>query len=136
MADPKAIAEMLKYFAQTPEGAVTGVGMRDDARRGELGYLKDTQGNYNTEISSTINDPRLNQGMATNIPMLVQGQIGIPDLQLMKRPTDEQYNIAVQRAIDRQKSGGMLPSYQSLEEAIKAAEERPVSSKKPYFRGR
>jgi hypothetical protein len=136
MDDPQRIADALKYFAQTQGGAVTGMAPRDDVRRGELGNLYDPQGRRNTEISITVDDPRLLGGRPTNIPQLVTGQQNLEALQAMNRPTNEQYDISVQRAIDRVKAGGYLPSYGSIEEAVKAAESRPVGAKQPYFRGR
>ena len=136
MDDPQRIAEALKYFAQTQGGAVTGMAPRDDVRRGELGNLYDPQGRRNTEISITVDDPRLLGGRPTNIPQLVTGQQNLEALQGMARPTNEQYDISVQRAADRVKAGGYLPSYGSIEEAVKAAESRPVGQKQPYFRGR
>jgi len=136
MADSQRIAEALKYFAQTQGGAVTGMAPRDDVRRGELGNLYDPQGRRNTEISITVDDPRLLGGRPTNIPQLVTGQQNLEALQNMNRPTSEQYDISVQRAADRVKAGGYLPSYGSIEEAVKAAESRLVGQKQPYYRGR
>ena len=134
MDDSKRLAEALKYFAQTQGGAVTGMAPRDDVRRGELGTLYDPQGRMNTELSITVDDPRLLGGRPTNIPLLVMGQKNLQALQGMNRPTDEQYDISVQRAVERVKAGGYLPSYESVDAAVKAAESRPVSKKQPYYR--
>lgn len=122
------------YWSQTPAGAVTGAGVRDDALRGELGYLSDPIGRVNTELSLTVEDPRLNSGKPTNIPSLVAGQVGIPQLQGGDPVSGQQYEAAVVRAVQRQQAGASLPFYEALDEAIAAATNRPESAKRPYRR--
>jgi hypothetical protein len=121
-----------RYFAQTPAGAVTGIAPRDDALRGELGYLPRPDGLTSTELSATVTDPRLYGGRATNIPLLVKGQTGLAGLLNDHPVTREQENIAVLRALERLRGGAMLPSYGSIDEALRAAESRPSDVKVPY----
>ena len=120
------------YFAQNPAGAVTGMAARDDARRGELGTLRDQRGNLNSEISITEMVPEL--GGAVNIPTLVPGQVDVEGLQSSMRPTDEQAHIAITRALSRVQAGAYLPSYPSIEEAERVAQTRQASEKTPYPR--
>jgi hypothetical protein len=123
-------------YAQRVLQSVGMVTPRDDALRGELGVLRDSKGNANTEISITVTDPRLNGGKPTNIPTLVRGQVDVPALQESMQPTRQQEEIAIQRALERQKSGATLPSYSSIQEAERAARSRPVDEKmKPYGSG-
>jgi hypothetical protein len=106
----------------------------DDVRMGELGRMLDPQGRMNTELSTTVTDPRVNGGRATNIPTMVHGQVGVSELQrgLM---SDDQYEIAIRRALERARGGGLPMSYPSIEAAIRAAEGRPESEKvNPYMR--
>lgn len=111
-----------------------GVAGRDDPLRGELGVLKRPDGGVSTELSVTVTDPRINGGRATNIPLLVVGQKGVDALLKDAAPSAEQEEIAIRRAVERLKGGGRLPSYNSIEEATRAAESRPESDKTPYNR--
>lgn len=112
----------------------SGLPITDDVRRGELGQLRDLAGNTNTELSITVNDPRLHSGNWVNIPTLVKGQTGLGDIMGGLKLSDRQYEIAVTRALQRLLGGGFLPSYPSLEEAEMAARTR--SDKwTPYQRG-
>lgn len=95
-----------------------------DARRGELGVLKNPDGSVSTEISTTVTDPSLNDGKATNIPLLVKGQIDVEKLQAGGEPTAQQQEIAIRRAADRVKDGAKLPSFGSIDEAVAAAKAR------------
>jgi hypothetical protein len=133
MASPSVLSYL---FGSTPAGAVTGRALRDDALRGELGYLSLPGGGHATELSSTVNDPRLFGGRPTNIPLLVKGQVGLPQMlgNLDRPPSDQQYEIAILRALQRLQQGARLPSYDTMEEALRAAESRPVSAKIPYRR--
>lgn len=94
------------------------------ALSGELGILDRPDGGYSSEISITINDERLNKGRATNIPSLVKGQINIEDLLTGKPVTNEQQEIAIKRAMQRVSAGESLPSYGSIDSAVKAARAR------------
>lgn len=99
----------------------------DDARFGELGMLKRPDGDVSTEISITVTDPRINGGAPTNIPTLVKGQVAVNSLLSGKAPTHQQYDMAVKRAAERLKAGATLPSFGSIDEAVKAAEERSAT---------
>lgn len=134
MAD---FADLLRiFYATTPAGAVTGRAPRDDALRGELGSLPRPDGRYSTELSTTLSDPRLLGGRPTNIPLLVKGQTGLASLLADQPPTEEQFEIAIRRSFERLQQGAMLRGYPTTQEAITAAESRPVSAKLPYNRGR
>lgn len=77
---------------------------------------------HGTEKSITVTDERLNGGRPTNIPLLVKGQKDPQGLEGGAKPTREQHEIAVLRALERAKaSGAPLPSYDSIELAEKAA---------------
>lgn len=95
-----------------------------DARTGELGTLKRSDGGISTEISITVTDKRLNKGKPTNIPLLVKGQISVDDLLDGKNHTRKQEEIAIKRAVERIKAGASLPSFENIDEAVKAAETR------------
>lgn len=90
------------------------------ALRGELGRVEHDRG-VSTEISITVRDPRINDGMPTNIPTLVKGQTDLPLLLKTMKPNQKQYDIAVMRAMERQASGEELPFYETEEEAVQAA---------------
>jgi hypothetical protein len=92
--------------------------------------LNRPDGGISTEISITVTDPRLNGGKPTNIPTLVRGQKDVDGLLAGKDPTREQEEYAINRALERQKSGGYLPSYKTIDEAVKAAQERTASKGK------
>lgn len=65
-------------------------------------------GSHSTEVTITVTDPRLNRGQATNIPSLWAGE-----------EVDE--DTAINNAL---KSGKTYKSFNSIEQAVKAAEER------------
>jgi len=67
---------------------------------GELGGIPRRNG-LSTELGITVTNPDLNQGRATNIPSLVEGQRDVWQLSQGMRLTPEQENIAVRRAIER-----------------------------------
>jgi hypothetical protein len=104
----------------------TGAGSRPDgdARKGELGVLKRPGGGISTELSITIQVQELNQGRPTNIPLLVKGQVDVNGLLSGNRPTDQQMNIAIGRALERVAQGQELPSFDSIEEAVASAQQR------------
>jgi len=95
-----------------------------DARSGELGRFDNSDGSNSTEISITVTDPRLNGGRPTNIPTLVQGQVDLDALRNSRNVTDQQQEIAISRAIERVKIGERLPSFNTIEEAVSAAQDR------------
>lgn len=101
----------------------------DDARRGELGVLNRPDGGVSTELSITVTDPRLNGGKATNIPLLVRGQVDIDALLRGDKPNRTQEERAIERAAARVRRGANLPGYGSIDEAVAAAKSRPVSEK-------
>lgn len=114
------IGQAMTAVARIPETAPIGA----DARKGELGTLHNPDGSISTEISITVTDPGINGGKPTNIPLLVKGQTGVDRLQAGDGPTDEQQQIAIQRAQARVKDGGSLPSFETIEEATAAAQGR------------
>jgi hypothetical protein len=59
----------------------------------------------------------------------------VKDLQESMQPTPEQEEIAIKRAVERVKNGAKLPSYASIEEADKAARERPEQAKMAPYSG-
>lgn len=123
---PNVLAELLRR--STGFADVT-----PDARRGELGWLRQPYG-LSTELSTTLQDPRLMGGKPVNIPLMVQGQVGLGSLFGGAEPTDQQYEIAIRRALDRVKGGAYLPTFESLQQADKAAQTRPVGEKmQPYI---
>lgn len=69
---------------------------------------RNPDGSDSTEVSITVTDPRLNEGKPTNIPSLWAG-----------KEVDE--DTAVNNAL---KSGKTYKSFDSIANAVKAAEER------------
>ena len=101
-----------------------------DAQFGELGRIENADGSTSTEFSITENIPEL--GGWVNIPTLVKGQTDTSFLSSGDL-TDEQRGIAIKRAKGRVGAGASLPSYKSLDEAMKAAESRTEEEKlRPY----
>jgi hypothetical protein len=93
------------------------------ALEGELGALPRPDGGISTEISITSNDFR-DPNRYVNIPLLVEGQVGVEDLLAGKQATLEQQRIAMERAKARVAGGATLPSFQTPEEAVAAAQAR------------
>ena len=105
-----------------------------DARYGELGQNARPDGKTSTEISVTVESEEL--GGWANVPLLVKGQVGVEALLSGEKPTPQQEQIAVRRAKERVAKGATLPSYGSVEEAVKAAESRTEEEKvRPYRPG-
>lgn len=100
----------------------------DNPLYGELGTLPRKDGGVSSEISIGVDDPRLNGGRPTNIPTLVRGQQGVREL--LTTPMDrihftpQQQEIAIRRALERQRAGGSLPSYANFDQADRAAVSR------------
>jgi hypothetical protein len=102
-----------------------------DARYGELGEIKNPDGTTSTEYSITEYVPEL--GGWVNIPSLVKGQVDVRNLLDGNQITRQQMGIAIRRAIARVENGAMLPSYPTVDEALKAADSRtPEEKYKPY----
>ncbi len=97
---------------------------QNSALEGELGAIKNPRGGYSTEYSATVMDPRLNQGQATNIPTMVQGQRGVQDMIAGGPIGEDQIRTAIMRAIERQQQGQRLPSYDSMMNAETMADWR------------
>lgn len=104
--------------------------IEQDARFGELGALRHSSGSTSTELSVTENVPDL--GGWVNIPLLVKGQTNIDGI-LSGDIKPENYRIAVERARERVAAGATLPSYNSVEEAVAAAEGRTEAEKNRPF---
>lgn len=101
-----------------------------DARYGELGMVPN-DGRISTEFSFTEYVPEL--GGWVNIPTLVKGQKDIERMLSTGDITNENAQIAIDRAIERKRSGAMLPAYRSLDEAVEAAKSRTEEEKmRPY----
>jgi len=95
------------------------------ALEGELGRFDNPDGSFSTERSITVTDPRLNDGKPTNIPTLVKGQSKENIERILSGDMDEDIEeTAILRAIERVKQGQKLPSYSTIEEAVKAAMQR------------
>lgn len=95
------------------------------ALEGELGQrlaTTDGSGKFASEMSITVDDPRLNNGRWTNIPLLVFGQKDVDKLLAGEHWTPEQQEIAILRAWARVNGGhAELPSHDSLKDAKTAA---------------
>ena len=102
-----------------------------DARFGELGKIENPDGSISTEFSITEFIPEL--GGFVNIPTLVRGQKDVRSMLDTGDITDEQFNIAVLRAIERVSKGAALPSFKTVEEAVEAAKSRPEAEKMRPF---
>ena len=96
----------------------------NSALEGELGLLPNAYGGLSSEISITVEDMRLNRGKPTNIPTLVRGQEDVESLLQGAPVSDNQKEIAIQRALMRMLEGQNLPSFASIDEAVSAAIQR------------
>jgi hypothetical protein len=88
---------------------------------GELGIVPVPGGGSATTYGMTISDPRLNEGRPTNVPFLARGQENVEAVLGGQRPSDRQFEIAIMRALQRQKAGETVPSYENNEQAIAAS---------------
>lgn len=104
--------------------------IKDDARFGELGMIPNPDGRISTEFSVTEFVPEL--GGWVNIPSLVQGQTNVPEL-LKGNVTEQHVNRAIRRAMMRVKEGAKLPSFKTLDEALKVAQGRSIEEKNRPF---
>jgi len=92
-----------------------------NALEGELGVFTNPDGSFSTERSSTVEI----DGRIVNIPLLVKGQSSAAiDRILADNPSQEDIDLAIKRALEREKEGLALPSFSNLEEAVKAARKR------------
>lgn len=95
------------------------------ALEGELGAFLNPNGSHSTEVSVTINDPRLNGGRPTNIPLLVRGQSEAAIQRILAGQIGrEEVEVAIARAAERVAGGLALPGYASIQEAERAASAR------------
>lgn len=88
---------------------------------GYLGPQKTARGDHATVMMITVTDPRLNNGRATNIPLLVPGQVDLPALLQGQRPTAQQQDVAITHALTRVTQGEQIPAYDSIADAEQAA---------------
>jgi len=101
---------------------------QQSALSGELGVIQNPRGGVSTEKSITVTDPRVNQGRATNLPLLVQGQTPEAIQRILAdEGTQEDINIAITRALQRVSEGQELPSFDSINLAVEAAIARSES---------
>ena len=105
------LTELLRNFPDDEWKLLASQVNSESALEGELGGIPNPYGGYSTEISETVSDPRLNQGRYTNIPTLVEGMPNVESRLQMNQLTPKQYDVAVNRAIERQSQGQSLPSY-------------------------
>lgn len=90
---------------------------------GFLGPQDLGNGNVATVLNHTVTDPRLNQGRATNIPLIVPG-ISPEDIRSIAggaRPSDAAYERSIAHAQQRVQRGEAIPSFDSIEAAVEAA---------------
>ena len=88
-----------------------------DALTGELGIFSHKDGGFSTEKSTTVEV----DGKWMNIPMLVKGQSPEAVQRILYgKPSQEDYHIAVKRAIQRSKKFN-LPTYNNMQDAVRAA---------------
>ena len=81
------------------------------------------------EFSITVEDPRLNRGRPTNIPLLIEGMTEETRQRVLGGSvTREDYERAVQSAVERMKEGKPWPSFESVEEAVAAAKTRSAGN--------
>jgi hypothetical protein len=100
--------------------AAEGLDLEDSALEGEFGILENEMGGQSTELSTTLEW----NGLFANIPLLVQGQVDVEDLLAGEEATEEQVEIAKARAQEREKEGEVIPTYDTIEEAVAVAERR------------
>lgn len=80
------------------------------------------------EFSITIEDPRVNGGRPTNIPLLMEGMTPETRQRILGGSvTREDYERAVGEALQRMKAGKPWPAFQSVEEAVAAAKVRSAA---------
>ncbi len=115
--DPDKMADVLKAMNKHEHGKQT---VPDAAYKGGLTLArgeqthdgfparKNADGTISTEVSITVTDKRLNDGKPTNIPSLWEG----------KEVSEDE---AVKRAL---KSGKQYQSFATIDDAVKAAQER------------
>jgi len=111
--------------------AAEGLDLEDSGITGELGILENEMGGESTELSTTLEW----NGLFANIPLLVQGQVDVEDLLAGEEATEEQIKIAKDRAQEREKEGEVIPTYDTIEEAVAVAQRRSdLKSRRREFR--
>lgn len=100
-----------------------------DAHQGELGVIVHPDGKtISTEVSTTI---QLDPNTWVNIPLLVKGQSMDAVTRILQgKPKPEDYDVAVNRFVERTKSGLGYTGFPTLQEAIAAAEGRSAGKLK------
>lgn len=125
---PQFEAEKVETFSKILDEQAASV----SALTGERGVYMNMNGTISTEKSITVIDPRLNNGMPTNIPTLVMGQ-DETDLEVWLNeepgnvPSDVMHRVqerAIDRAVKRVEQGQELPFYQTVQEAEEEAQRR------------
>jgi len=117
-APPYTPMGILSYGAQQ-------AGNKGSALEGELGGIAMPNGGAAHEFSTTEWVPQLNA--FANMPTLVQGQVGVPNMLKTGDMTGEQRRIAIARALMRMKQGQSLPTYDNALSADNAAWLRHMS---------
>jgi hypothetical protein len=88
------------------------------ALEGELGIFANPDGSFSTERSSTAEI----DGRFINFPLLVRGQDEASIQRILSgRPNQQDIDRAMNRALEREGLGFVLPSFKSEEAAIRAA---------------
>ena len=91
------------------------------ALEGELGIFANPDGSFSTERSSTAEI----DGRFVNFPLLVQGQNGAAVQRILSgNPTEADINTALNRALERERAGLLLPRFETEKAAIEAAKIR------------
>lgn len=105
------------YRERTPKG--------EPLSYGELGRLYGPGGStVFTERMVGVQDPRLYGGRQTNIPLLVKGQVDVPNILRNMNPTWQQFEMAIRRAAERIKQGQSFPNFATIEESNADAKRR------------
>jgi hypothetical protein len=112
--------------APTGRGATAPetLALTDTALTGELGALDRPDGGQSTELSITIPIGTKGRERFVNIPLLVEGQVNVAGLLRGEKPSVEQEEIAIERAMERVEGGAALPEYDTPEEAGGVAQRR------------
>ncbi len=85
---------------------------------GERPRVQNEDGSVSSELSITVTDPAINEGKPTNIPSMFEG---------VKRPQEEAIRRIVEAGGKDPETGRELPAFDTIEEAVAAAQERSDS---------
>ena len=88
---------------------------------GELGTLRGKNGSMWTERMVGISDPRLYGGRSTNIPLLQKGQVDVDKMIEGAPVTREQYQRAIDRAVERVREGESFSNYPNIMGSVEGA---------------